>query len=130
MIAMGAKELLQIVISAWQLGEAITEKQTRPVAARNLHKVIHGWCQGTGCEAVASHGAEQALQASFNLGLFDLGVIGEQMRCSMHPTISRADVWPQHGGLAEAFFKDGLEASQGLGQAPLFSTRSRLWSMA
>jgi hypothetical protein len=76
MITMGPKAWLPRIIGARHIGEAITEKQPRPVATRDLEKVIHGRGQGAGVASMTFHGSKQTLQAFFDLGLFELGVIG------------------------------------------------------
>jgi hypothetical protein len=55
------------------------------------------------------------LQAFFDLGLFELGIIGQQMRRPMHPLVGPLDVGPERGGFGQPPVYDGLEAFQRLG---------------
>jgi hypothetical protein len=91
---MRPKALLQRIIGARHIGEAITETQPRPVAARDLEKVLQGRGQGAGFVSMTFHGAEQTLHASFDLGLFALSVIGQQMSRPMYPLVGPLDVGP------------------------------------
>lgn len=67
------KEMFEVIIRAWQVGDIIAVKETRPVAACHLEKVVNRRCEMTTAILPAYHGAEQANDASLNL--FGTGLV-------------------------------------------------------
>src|SRR5215468_6896606 len=130
MIAIGAKKLLQIIIGAGEVGDAIAVKQTRPVAAADFQEVRHRRREGPGFGLMPSHGPEQPLQTSLHGCRSALFFIAEEVGHTLHPAIGHAHIWPQRRCSGQAPLEDGFQAPEFLGQYPLFSTRSRLSAMA
>src|SRR5215471_17786810 len=130
MIAIGTKKLLQIIIGAWQFGHGITMKQAGPVTPADLQKVPYGGREGPGFDLMLPHSSKQPVQPSLHGSFCVLGVIVQDVRGAMHPAIGHTHLGPQRSGCVQPAPQDRLQAPAGLGQGPLFSTRSRLWVMA
>jgi hypothetical protein len=91
---MRTEKLLQIIIGSWQSGYAITRKETRPVALRDLMEVSQGRGEGARLGPVVGHGAEQAAQALLHRCLIVLGRVGQNVIGPMHPAIALSDIGP------------------------------------
>src|SRR5215468_74538 len=130
MIAIGTKKLLQIIIGAGKIRDAITTKQAWPVAPADFQKVCHRGGEGPGFGLRLPHGPEQPLPPPSHRCLRALSVIMPAVRSAMDPAIGDADVRPQRSGRVQPAPPDRLPAPEGLRQGPLFSTRSRLRALA
>src|SRR5919198_13667 len=130
MIAIGAKKLLQIIVGTWQLGHGITMKQAGPVAPADLQKVPHCGRKGPGFGLMLPHGPRQPVEPSLHGSSCVLGVIVQDVRGAMDPAIGHMHLGPQRSGGVQPAPQERLQAPEGLGQGPLFSTRSRLWVLA
>jgi hypothetical protein len=65
MTAMGTKKLLQIIIGAGEIRDAIAVEQPGPITAADLEKVVDGRGKRARFGVVPRHGTEQPLQAPF-----------------------------------------------------------------
>ena len=128
---MGAKELLQCIIGARHIGEAITEKQPRPVAAGDLTEVgQHGGESRSATVLVACHSAEESAEVLFDAIPVEAFGIGQHLGHTLDPDISGSHCGPKGGSVISALVDEAVEPLERLGQGPLFSTRARLWLMA
>jgi hypothetical protein len=130
MTAMGAKKLLQIIIGAGEIRDAIAVEKPGPITAADLEKVVDGGGKRARFGVVPCHSPEEPLQAPLHHGLTVLVVVVQDVGRPMDPAIGDADVGPESGSCREALVEQGVEALECLGQGPLFSTRSRLSEMA
>src|SRR5207253_5281644 len=73
---------------------------------------------------------EQPVQPALHGGLRALGVIVQDVRGALPPAIGHSSLGPQRRRRVQPAPQDRLQAPEGLGQGPLFSTRSRLWARA
>jgi hypothetical protein len=126
MIAIGTKKLLQSIIGAGKIRDALTTKQAWPGAPADFQNVLHRGCEGPGFGLRLPHGPEQSWPPPPHRCLRALSVIMQDVRSAMDPAIGDADVRPQRSGRVQPAPQDRLQAPEGLRQGPLFSTRSRL----
>jgi hypothetical protein len=63
---MRAKKLLQIIICAGKLGDALAMKETWPVALGDFTDVLECGYKDTGCRLVAGHCPQQTTQAALD----------------------------------------------------------------
>ena len=73
------KEVFEVIIGAWQVGNIIAMKETRPVTARDLEKMVNGRSQIASMRLVAFHRAEQPNDTPLNLFATCLILIGEKV---------------------------------------------------
>jgi len=130
MVAMRAKELFQIIIGPRQLRDAIAVEQTRPITAADFEKMVDRRRERARAGSVPAHRPQQPLQAPLDGGLPELILVVQEVRRPLDPALGNADVGPQRCGRVQPAPQGGLQAPEGLGQGPLFSTRSRLSAMA
>ena len=114
MTAMGAKKLLQIIVGAGKLRDAIAVEQPRPITPADLEKVVDSGGQCAGFGAVPRHGPEEPPQAPLHHGRTVLVVVQDVGR-PMDPAIGDADVRPQCSGRVQPALQDRLQAPEGLG---------------
>jgi hypothetical protein len=98
MTAMGAKKLLQIVIGAGEIRDAIAVEKPRPITTADLEKVVNGGGQGACFGMVPRHSPEEPLQAPLHHGRIVLGVVVQDVGRPMDPVIGEADIGPPRSG--------------------------------
>src|SRR5438552_3985038 len=130
MPAMGAKQLLQILIGAGESRDAIAVEKPGPITAADLEKVGDGGGKRARFGVVPCHRPEEPPQAPLHHGLTVLVVVVQDVGRPMDPAIGAADSRPDRGIGREALVGPDVEALERLGQGTLFSTRSRLSVMA
>lgn len=130
MVAMGAKELLEIIIRSGQLWEPITVKKAWPVTPRDLVEVGESRRQRPSGGPVPGQGAQEATEASLDRRASELCLVGEHVRDALDPLIGDPHVRPQRGSGCQAPLEERLELRERLGQRPFLSRRSRLCAMA
>lgn len=129
-VALGAEHLLEIVVGARQRRDRVAVEQARPVAAGDLQEVLDGADQAAGLFAVASHGADQAIEAPTNgIGGLACGV-AEDVGGAMHPAIDPFDLRPEGGGPLQAAADQRTKPRQRRRRPPFSVTRSRLSATA
>jgi hypothetical protein len=94
-MALGSEQMLQIIVGARQVRDAIAMQQTGPVAARHLQKMVHGALERAGFVAVTCHGPHEAGQAALDLNGRQPGRIVEYPGEGMHPAKAPLDRRPQ-----------------------------------
>jgi hypothetical protein len=115
MTAMGAKKLLQIIIGAGEIRDAIAVEKPRPITMADLEKVVDGGGQGACFGVVPRHGPEEPLQAPLHHGRIVLVVVVQDVGRPMDPAIGDADVGPQGSGRVQPAPQDRLQAPESLG---------------
>ena len=128
MLAARAKQLLQSVVGARQVGNAVAVEQTRPVASRHLVEVIDRRAKRAGLAAVAAHSADQPVKApAHDLCRCTISV-AEDVRGGMDPAIGALDVGPQMRGALKPASDQSLELGEPRREraAPFCATRSKL----
>src|SRR5207302_9399244 len=75
MPAIGAKQLLQIIIGTGKSRDAIAVKQAWPVASADLQNVPDRWCEAPSLGLMLPPSPEQPVQPALHGGLRALGVI-------------------------------------------------------
>ena len=127
---MRAKGLLQFVLGPRQLWNLLAVKEPGPVTARDLEQMPQREGERPCRGPVPCHRAQQTWQAPLHSCSRVLCLVAEDMRGPMDPALGNAHVRPQGGSSRQAPLEEGLQPREGLGQGPLFSTRSRLSAMA
>jgi hypothetical protein len=122
--------MLQIVVGARQVGDAIAMQQTGPVAARHLQQMVHGALERAGFVAVTCHSPHEAGQAARDLNGRQPGRIVEHPGEGMHPAKAPLDRRPQMTRALETAPEQVAQASQRACQSPFSATRSRLSATA
>ena len=130
MTAMGAKNLLQIIIGAGEIRAAMAVEKPGPITAADLEKVVDGGGQRARFGVVPRHRPEEPSQAPLPHCRTVLVVVVQDMDRPMAPAIGDADGGPESGRCRAALVEKGVEAPERLGHDPLFSPRSRLSEMA
>jgi hypothetical protein len=129
-VAVRPKGLLQVIIGPGQIRDLIAVKEPWPVAARDFQEMSQRGGKCPSASPMPRHGAQQATQATLNSRPRALVLVGEDLGYLVAPAIGDAHLGPQQGGLGQAPLEERLKPEQGLGEAPLFATRSRLVEMA
>lgn len=125
-----AELLLQSVVGPRQVGNLITVKEPRPVAARDLDEMDDGLFQLPGLLPMARHGAEKAGKAFPNVFAGGLLRIVQNLRRFVDPSESNSYTRPQRSRFAQSTINQVLQAREFF-REPLFSaTRSRLVEIA
>lgn len=111
MVAMGAKELFEVVIGAGQLRAIITMERPRPIAVRDLAEVGEHGAQGRSAEVLgACHSPEQSAEASFDTRAIECIGIGQNVGRTLHPGICCPHQGPEQSRAVIAFgFPQGLD---------------------
>jgi hypothetical protein len=130
MRALGAKNLLQIIIGAGQLGHGRTMQQAGPGAPADLQKVPHRGREAPGLGLRLPPGPAQPVPPPLHGGPCVRGVMRQDGRGAMDPAIGSTPLRPQRRRRVPPTPQDRPQAPSGLGHGPLFSTRSRLSVMA
>jgi hypothetical protein len=116
MVAMGAKELFQIIIGARQISTLIAMKQARPVAACDFANVGEHSDKGWSAMALGTrHCPEQGAEAPFNAMTIAFFGIGQNGGSPLHPVISCPHQGPEQSGTVEALVDEALEPEEGFG---------------
>jgi len=129
-LAMCAKELFQIIISTREVRDARAVEQTRPITAVDFEKMVDRRRERARSGLVPGHRPKQSLQAPLDCGLPELRLVVQDVRRPLDPALSHPYVRPQGRRVISTALEDYLQASELFGQAPLFSTRSKLSEMA
>lgn len=127
---MCAKELFQIIIGTREFRDTLAVEQTRPITAADFEKMVDRRRERARSGLVPGHRSKQPLQAPLDRCPPELVLVVQDVRRLLDPAIGHPHVGPQGRRVIEAALEDRLQASELFGQAPLFSTRSRLSEMA
>ena len=128
--AIGAEQLLEIVVGARQIHDDITMEQTGAVAAGHFEEMVDRTGEAASLGAVAHHSAEQAIKtASHRLGR-PAGSVAQDPGGLVDPGIDTAKVRPQGLRALEPTREQLPQPSQRRAQPPFAATRSRLAATA
>jgi hypothetical protein len=108
MIAIRPKKLLQVIIGAGEIGDAIAVKQARPVATGDLAEVPECGGQRARSGLLACHGPKEPLHTLFHGCRRMVFVIGEEVGDSMYPAIGYLHVGPEGSRRVQPALQDGL----------------------
>jgi hypothetical protein len=129
-VALGAEQLLQAVVGAWQVRDGMAVEQPGTVAAGDLEEVVHRLGQMARAGAVARHGPEQAVEAAPDHGGVLPGLVAQDACRPMHPGIDPLDVRPVGGRALQAASDQSVQPRERRRPAPFSATRSRLSATA
>jgi len=102
MVALGAEELLEVIVSARQAGHGVAVEQSRTIAAGHLGEMVDGRCQRPSSMAMSPHGRDQSAEATPNhAGILVLGV-AKQVGCAVNPAIGTFHIRPERCGTLQA----------------------------
>ena len=128
---MRAKKLLESVIGAGESRNRVAVPQARPIAVGHLLEVGHHGREERGAAVLAGrHGAEQRPHVTFNTVTIELFGSGQYRSDALYSGRGGSPHRPQRSSVRSALLEEALESLQGLGEAPLFSTRSSAPAMA
>src|SRR5262245_60822721 len=130
MIAIDTKKLLQIIIGPGKIRDAIAVPQAGPGAPADLQTVPNRGRAGPGLGVMRPHGPTQPVQPALHGCLRARGVVVQDVGGAMHPAIGHTPLGPPRRRRVQPTPQDRLQAPEGCGPAPLFSTRSRLGALA
>jgi hypothetical protein len=105
MIAVGAKELFEVVVGPRQVRHPVAMEQPRPVAAGDFEEVIYRWSKLSCLVTVASHRSQQSTQPPLHLSL-ELTWVVEDASGLLDPAISPVDVGPQRSRFCQTSLDD------------------------
>ena len=106
-------------------------KETRPIAAGHLEKVIDGADEPADRGAVVRHRAKQTIEAVRDRLGRKTGLILQNLGGAVHPTIGAADVRPERARALQAAREEPMQAvQQRRAQSPFCVTRARLAATA
>ncbi len=125
-IALGAEQLFEVVVSARQTRHAVAVEQPGTVAAGNLGEVVDGRRQRARPVAVPTHGCDQSIKAASNRGSVLIFVVAEHMRCAMHPGVGALHIRPERCRALQPATNQLAQARKRRRTAPFCVTRSRL----
>src|SRR3954451_14211795 len=129
MVALGAEELLQVVVGRRQVGNLQVVEQAGAVAVGDLEEAVDGIAQGAAGIPAVAPSVEQA-------GVAGLDVIGRApgrvlQDAGRGPAEAPPNVRPQRAGAPQALGEQGTQLLQFRWRAPPFSSmRPRLPSIA
>src|SRR5687767_3486758 len=131
MVALGAEELLQVVVGRRQARNPQILEQAGAVAVGDLEEAVDGVAQGTaGLPAVAPF-LKQAGVAGLDVISRAPGRVLQDPGRGMDPPEAPPDIWPQRPGPVQTLFEQGPQLLQLRWQMPpLCSIRPRLASIA
>jgi hypothetical protein len=125
-VALRAELMLQIIVGARQVRNAVAVEQAGAIAAADFAEVLDRLAQVTGAVAMADHGAHQPVETALHRG----GVLGvmvvQDMGGFVHPRIGALDVGPQRRRLRQAVVDQLLQLRKRRRGPPFSATRSRL----
>ena len=113
-VAVRAKQLLQRVVGARQIGHAIAVEQARAVAGRHLHEVVDGTSQRAGRIAPRGPSRQQALVADLHADRIEPGLVGKNMGGRTEPAMGTTDVRPEGSGALQTTLRQRADALQRL----------------
>src|SRR6187431_1913526 len=131
MVALGAEELLQVVVGRRQAGNLQVVEQAGAVAVGDLEEAVDGIAQGAaGIPAVAPV-LEQAGVAGLDVIGRAPGRVLQDPSRGMDPAEAPPDIWPQRPGPVQTLGEQGPKLLQLRWQmSPFCSIRPRLASIA
>ena len=94
MVALRAKEMLEVVVGAWQAGHRVTREQPGFVAAGHLAEVPDGVGERPRRSAVPVHGRDQPVEAAPDKAGVFLTPVVQDVRGPVHPAVGARDVRP------------------------------------
>jgi hypothetical protein len=104
-------------------------KETGPVTPRDFAEVVQRRGECPSGRLVSRESPYEATETALDGSPCQLGLVGEDLRNTMHPGVGHTHVGPQKGGRSQTSLEQGVEPGQRLGQRPFFPSRSRLWEM-
>jgi len=125
-VALGAEQLLKVIVGPRQAWHGAAVEQSGTVAAGDLGKVLDGGCQGAGLLAMPAHGANQPVEAALDHGGALILVVAKHVGRGMHPSIGALDVGPERRRTLQPAADQLAQARKRRWSPPFCATRSRL----
>ena len=130
MMAVGAEELLQVVVGPRHLRVVVAVEQPRPEAAGNLEEVLEARAHRRALGCGARQRAQQTREAPTHGALAPTPWMGQQVGHLVDPTIGGSNRRPQGFRRRQSPFQQGAQPGQLARKAPFFAARSRLATTA
>src|SRR5262245_46320331 len=127
---MCAKARFQSIMGTRERRDALAVEQPRPITAADFDKMVDSRRERTRAGLGPGHRPQQPWQAPLDCCLPELGLVVSDGSRPLAPAIRPPHVGPQGRRVIETALEDRLQASELLGPAPLFSTRSQLSAIA
>jgi hypothetical protein len=112
--AIGAKKLLQLIIRAGEMGEALAVQQAWPVTTTDRQNVPDRGREGPRLGLRLSHRSQEPLPPLHG-GLRELLLIVEEVGDVLPPAIGHLHIGPQPRGGVQPTLQEGLQAPSLLG---------------
>src|SRR5690349_3305072 len=125
-VALCAKEMLEVVVGAWQAGYRVTMEQPGFVATGHLAEVPDGVRERRRFFAVTIHGRDQPVEAALEKAVVFLAPVVQDVRGPVHPAVGARDVRPERSRALQAAGDQLARPRQPGRAAPFSAPRSRL----
>ncbi len=125
-VALGAEQLLKVIVGAWQVRHGVAVEQSGTVAARDLGKMVNGGRQGASPVTVPAHGPNKPVEATLDHGGVLILVVAKHMGGGVHPSIGTLNVGPERGCALQPAADQLAQARKRRWSPPFCATRSRL----
>jgi hypothetical protein len=125
-VALGAEQLLELVVRARQVRHGVAVEQSGTVAAGDLEEVVDGGRQGASPITVPAHGANQPVETALDHGGPLILMVAEHVGGCVHPGVGALDVGPERRRALQPAADQLAQAGKRRRTAPFLVTRSRL----